>query len=202
MDKDIYLSHLEKLENAIWTTRKNRINAEERLLSINRFVQHINIYYACLSAAIAIVSLWYTDKALTMLGAILAPIVTICVIFSNSQRYEQRAADIKRNYIKLQKILYQVQRLELADAIDPTQLESLENGYCELMSEVENHHQCDYWKTVYQSGFAGKNDAPPKFEKWKYFLYRGICCLLCVSAYVAPFLGYFVINAILTDFIK
>lgn len=81
MDKDKYLEHLKKLENAIWTTRKNRINAEKRLLSINRFVQHINIYYACLSAAIAIVGLWYADKALTMLGAILAPIVTICVVF-------------------------------------------------------------------------------------------------------------------------
>lgn len=197
MDKDIYLSHLKKLENAVWTTRKNRINAEERLLSINRFVQHINIYYACLSAAIAIVGLWYTDKALTMLGAILAPIVTICVVFSNSQRYEQRAADIKRNYIKLQKILYQIQRLELEDTLEPTQLESLENEYCELMSEVENHHQCDYWKTVYQSGSVGKKDAPLKFGKWKYLLYRAICYFLCASAYVAPFLGYFVIKAIL-----
>lgn len=197
MDKDAYLAHLKKLENAVWTTRKSRINAEERLLNINSFVQHINIYCACLSAAIAIVGLWYTNKALTMLGAVLAPIVTICVVFLNSQRYEQRAADIKRNYIKLQKILYRIQRLEFEEAIDLTELESLENEYCELMSAVENHRQCDYWKTVYRSASESKKEATPKFDKWKHCLYRGICWLLRGFAYIAPFLGYLAINAIL-----
>lgn len=118
--------------------------------------------------------------------------------FLNSQRYEQRAADIKRNYIKLQGVLYRIQRLKLEDFIDSSQLENLENEYCELMSEVENHHQCDYWKTLYQSGSWSKKDTDSRFGKWKYLLYCGICWILRCSAYIAPFVGYFAIDAILT----
>lgn len=197
VDNHNYISQLEKLEDVVWTTRKNRINAEERLLTINRFVQHINIYYACLSATISIIGLWYADKALTMLGAILAPIVTICIAFLNSQRYEQRAADIKRNYIELQKILYQIQLLKLEPTANFQKLEKIETDYCELMDKVENHWQCDYWKTCFQN-FSGEKSNPSKnkskksktFDNIRYCVYEILRWSMHGIAYVAPVLGY------------
>lgn len=196
MNNDKYIKYLESLENAVWTTRKNRINAEGRLLGVNRFVQHINIYYACLSAAIAIIGLWYTDKALTMLGAILAPIVTICIAFLNSQRYEQRAADIKRNYVELQKILYEVRRLKSGggDATpDWSKVKELDNKYCELMDKVENHRQSDYWKTCFESGTWDKKDSEhpflQKIHKAYYRGYIGLRWSMHGLAYVAPIIG-------------
>lgn len=203
MNNDKYMKYLESLENAVWTTRKNRINAEERLLSVNRFVQHINIYYACLSAAIAIISLWYTDKALTMLGAILAPIVTICIAFLNSQRYEQRAADIKRNYVELQKILYEVRRLKSGDAITPPdwdKVKELDDKYCELMDKVENHRQSDYWKTCFESGIRDTNDSEHPFtQKIHKARYRGYVVLrwsMRGLTYVAPIIGYVLLRVL------
>lgn len=206
MDNNKYIDYLEGLENAVWTTRKNRINAEERLLCVNRFVQHINIYYACLSAAIAIISLWYTDKALTMLGAILAPIVTICIAFLNSQRYEQRAADIKRNYVELQKILYEVRGLKLKNGDmqpDLNEVKKLEDMYCELMDKVENHRQCDYWKTCFESGVWNKNGSSKhpiiqKITEWRhkvYYLgYVGVRWSMHGLAYIAPIVGYVLVR--------
>lgn len=41
MDSEKYMEELKKLEEVIWETRKSRINAECRLLAINRFVQHM-----------------------------------------------------------------------------------------------------------------------------------------------------------------
>lgn len=204
VDSKEYIDRLRHLENTVWITRKNRINAEERLLCINRFVQHINIYYACLSAAIAIFTLWYSDKALAMLGAILAPIVTICIAFLNSQRYEQRAADIKRNYIELQKVLYKVQRLELEENSDLSKLEEIENEYCGLMDKVENHRSCDHWKTCAQSNCTegnAKENTPEKgktfwefvnlyFPKVCYFGYQIISWIMHALAYLAPFAAY------------
>lgn len=203
MNNDKYMKYLENLENAVWTTRKNRINAEERLLSVNRFVQHINIYYACLSAAIAIISLWYTDKALTMLGAILAPIVTICIAFLNSQRYEQRAADIKRNYVELQKILYEVRRLKSGDEATPPdwdKVKELDDKYCELMDKVENHRQSDYWKTCFESGIWDTNDSEHSFtQKIHKVRYRGYVVLrwsMRGLTYVAPIIGYVLLRVL------
>lgn len=198
MNSDKYMEHLKSLENAVWTTRKNRINAEERLLGVNRFVQHINIYYACISAAIAIIALWYTDRALTMLGAILAPIVTICIAFLNSQRYEQRAADIKRNYVELQKILYEVQRLESGDGATPpdwAKAKELDDKYCELMDKVENHRQSDYWKTCFESDIWDKKDSGhPLLHRAHYIGYVALRWSMHGLAYVAPIIGYFLLR--------
>lgn len=206
MKNDEYIEYLNVLEDTVWKTRKNRINAAERLLSTNCFVQHINIYYACLSAAIAIISLWYTDKALTMLGAILAPIVTICIAFLNSQRYEQRAADIKQNYIELKRVLYSIQRLKL-EASDTSPnlsiVEELEDRYCKLMDKVENHRPCDYWRTCFESGNWDKPKSEQfsqKMKRWfhilRYHTYVVLRWSMHGFAYLAPIVGYALLRSL------
>lgn len=208
MDRETYMEELKKLEEVIWETRKSRINAECRLLDINRFVQHINIYYACLSAAIAIVGLWYTDKVLTMLGAILAPIVTICIVFLNSQRYEQRANSFKQNYIELQKILYDIRLQKLDPKYNKESMENLQNRYCELMTSVENHLPCDYGRVIVET--KEDNDQTTGTDKNKKnhpmygpfpieYCYYGSCVcfwIIRVLSYSAPLIMYGILEGI------
>lgn len=217
MDNEKYTQELEKMDNVIWETRKSRINAECRLLAINSFVQHINIYYACLSAAIAIISLWYTDKALTMLGAILAPIVTICIVFLNSQRYEQRANSFKQNYIELQKLLYDIRLQKLEPKYNKESIEKLQNRYCELMTSVENHRPCDYARVIVETKEKtsnatkcekNQNQTPSKKNYPKYgpfpieWCYYGSCVcfwIIRILSYSAPLTGYIILEKILNQ---
>jgi len=202
------VSNIDKLESAIWTTRKCRINAEERLLFTNSFVQHINIYYSCLSAAFAIIALWYENKALTMLSAILAPVVAICIVFLNAQRYEQRAEAIKRNYIELQRLLYRVQRLKLSAGNEDkavqnylSELQKIQEEYGSLMKDTENHLPVDYWKTIRQEKVEKQpSDNERKEHRKICFLSYGYECIIWIAhgiAYIAPVLGYFIIAFIL-----
>lgn len=200
------VSSIEKLESAIWTTRKCRINAEERLLFTNSFVQHINIYYSCLSAAFAIITLWYENKALTMLSAILAPVVAICIVFLNAQRYEQRAEAIKRNYIELQLLLYKVQDLKLSvqERKVPDfsrEIWEIQEKYSSLMRDTENHLPVDYWKTMRQGKAENQpSDNERKEHRRICFLSYGYECIIWLVhgiAYTAPILVYFIIAFVL-----
>ena len=61
-EPDKLLEALERLYNAVDLTRTNRINASNRLLKTEHFVQAINIYYSCVAAIVTVLSLMYPEK--------------------------------------------------------------------------------------------------------------------------------------------
>ena len=182
--KTTYQKQRKSLENSIWLTRKSRINAEERLLSFNNFVQGLNIYYSCLMAVVSILGLTFENKALAIEGAILSPVVVICIVFLNAQGYEKRAQELKRNYIELNKLLYEVRQLELKEDPEAKALQSCSQKYCELMKFAENHRPWDYWKT--NIGNTEHNNK--RYDKGFYIAYKTTAYLLRGTAVVAPLL--------------
>ena len=188
--RKIYQEQRESLENSIWTTRKSRINAEERLLSFNNFVQGLNIYYSCLMAGVSILGLVIENKALAVEGAILSPVVVICIVFLNAQRYAKRAQDLKRNYIELNKLLYEVRQLELKEDPEAKALQICSQRYCELMEFAENHRPWDYWKAnADKKANADQAECPNKgYDKVFYIAYKTAAYLLRGVAIGAPLL--------------
>jgi hypothetical protein len=130
------------LKKTVKKTRVNRISAANRLLSTERFLQWINIYYSCYSACITILGLITPNKSLAIVSTILTVILAISIVFLNAQKYGNRSQELKNNYISLHYLLYEI---ELAEARnDVTKLEEFMKRYCELLQTSENHSDLDY----------------------------------------------------------
>lgn len=134
---------LSSLKNNIWITRKARINASERLLRLERFIQFINIYYSCFICILSVYGLTITNNKIGVISTILSIILTISIVYLNSQNFGQRSQQLKVNYISLQKLIFKLDRL---DENTTNNLTEYRNEYSDLLASCENHSVCDYYR--------------------------------------------------------
>lgn len=135
---------LKHLKRNIAKTRINRINAANRLLSTERFLQAINIYYSCVSAGFAILGLTIDNKIFIVWSVIFTVVLAISIVYLNAQKYGNRSQELKNNYISLHELLYKV---ELAEAKnDVGNLSAFSDEYCKLLQTSENHNNMDNLK--------------------------------------------------------
>lgn len=132
-------SNLENFKNNVWKTRKARINLAERLNKNAFFVKFLNIYYSC---AIIILNLFDISNDKYDFSVILLAtsiVLTISIIFFDSQQYPQRSENIKKCYIDLQKIYLEVGNSNF----------SIKNEeYYKILKDTENHSEYDYYKVL------------------------------------------------------
>ena len=135
---------LRHLKKNIVKTRIGRINAASRLLSTERFLQAINIYYSCVSAVFAILGLVVEDKTFTIWSVIFTVVLAISIVYLNAQKYGNRSQELKNNYISLHELLFKV---ELAEAKNEVENFSVfADEYCKLLQTSENHNNMDNLK--------------------------------------------------------
>lgn len=135
---------LKHLKRNIAKTRINRINAASRLLSTEKFLQAINIYYSCVSAGFAILGLIIDDKIFIVWSVIFTVVLAISIVYLNAQKYGNRSQELKNNYISLHELLYKV---ELAEAKnDVGKFSVFSDEYCKLLQTSENHNNMDNLK--------------------------------------------------------
>lgn len=135
------------LKNQIWTTRISRINAEKRLLRNDFFLQGVNIYYSCITVFASICLLIYEDQTIGFLITFMSVSLLIVGLFCKTLRFSERAFDFRRVYSELQKLEFSLDEPGLSnDAI-----QHIQNKYCDLMAEGENHITYDYYKTLWNS---------------------------------------------------
>lgn len=140
------ISALEKLGRAVEFTRLNRINASTRLLSNERFVQSINIYYSCAAAIVTVLSLIYPSRSFGVVSAVLTVILAISIVYLNAQKYGSRAQQLQANFIALQQLGYDISRAITKEQKD--ECEELQKRYIELLKTSENHIQHDHFHTL------------------------------------------------------
>ena len=140
---------LESLKNNIWMTRKARINSSERLLTTEKFIQGINIYYSCFLCTLSIYGLIYQNDKMGIISCIVSIILTISIVYLNSQNFGGRAQQLKVNYISMQKLLFELDNLDKTSIYDLTEYQ---NKYCELLSNCENHSIYDYYRVQLNQG--------------------------------------------------
>lgn len=156
-----------KLSDQIWTTRTSRINAEKRLKSTASFVEAINIYYSCFTVLLSIILLSEQSYTLSLLTLSMTIILTISILFFKSLQYSERARNYRKNYTELQKLEFQLSHISTEK-----ELEDIEQQYCVLLDDAENHIPFDYYKTVAESRGDYKTNRWTCDIKFKY--YRGL----------------------------
>ena len=98
---------LKELERNIDLTRRSRMNAADRLIDQEKFIQGINIYYSCFSAVISIICLIKTDQYLAIASTILTVVHAMSIIYLNAQHFEKRAQQFHTNFLDLYQLLFE-----------------------------------------------------------------------------------------------
>lgn len=156
---------IKKLSDQIWTTRISRVNAEKRLKSTASFVEGINIYYSCFTVLLSIILLSKQSYVFSLLTLFMTISLTISILFFKGLRYPERARDYRKNYTELQKLEF-----KLSHEITDEELLDIEQQYCVLLDDAENHISFDYYKTVAESSGDYKTDRWSDEIKFRYYL--------------------------------
>ena len=96
------------LKDQIWTTRVSRINAERRLITKEKFIQGLNIYYSCVTIIFSILSLINGNNNLSLITTFMSICLLVTILYLNAERYMDHARDYRRNYTALHKLEMQL----------------------------------------------------------------------------------------------
>lgn len=174
-------SELEKLKDNIWKTRKARINTAERLNGYVKFIKFLNVYYSCSIIVINLIDISNSKYNFEILLLAMSIILTISIIFLDSQQYLERSEKIKNCYIDLQKIYYDINEKNLVEKREE---------YYEILRRNENHSEFDYYKVLIQT-----KETTMK-ETMKYYFHNVFILLFRVIIILLPIvlLGYMFIK--------
>lgn len=136
------------LYRVVKMTRLNRINAANRLLETENFLQGINIYYSCIAAVLAVISLIEEKKMLSVWSTILTIILAISIVYLNAQKYGTRSQELKTNYIELHQLWFEI-KLAL-EKNNISNVEEYGERYFKLLHTSENHKKIDYLQQIMQ----------------------------------------------------
>lgn len=163
----------EYLYGIIEKTRFSRIRAERRLLELDLFVKHANVYYACLTTALTIGSFMLPEsRLLSFLSVASAVVLAIWTTYSTTQNYAVRAEMMRGCYLDLQALLFDMDR----EPSSPMYCNADDAGkrYSEILRRTENHLPKDYLGEANARLFRKTMEHP-----WAYYAKRGL-------AYAAP----------------
>lgn len=139
---DSELKALQELERVVDFTRRARMEASDRLISSEQFIQNINIYYSCFVVILSILCLFDNSKVLAIISTVLTSILAISIVFLNAQHYGERAQQFHDNYLELYQLLF-----EIRTAIrkkDYQETPKLESRYIVLLKSIKHHTQQDF----------------------------------------------------------
>lgn len=198
------MDYVEKVARKIWITRLCRIEASKRLDSNDSFTQALLVYY---SAILTALSIWVffiektsqqSDSKVSLILLIASIALTIYSTFIVSKAYKERAIKMKYNYIALDSLSKQINKLE-ADFKEATiNINQIINGAAEvdtkylfLLQEAENHTSYDYLKAIMNDSEEEIN----KFCKMRYACYKIKDIAIRLICFVGPLISiYFYIK--------
>lgn len=167
---------LNSLKYNVWMTRKARINASERLLCLEKFIQYINIYYSCFLCILSVYGLTTTNDKIGIISTILSIILTIFIVYLNSQKFGDRAQQLKINYIALQNLYFSLDNL---DEKNTDNLAKYHTEYTGLLSNCENHSTCDYYRILLREKKI-KIISKSGLIYYTYKIFKGFCAFIVI----------------------
>lgn len=154
----------EKFHRRVLTTMFAKMNAAARLLSKYRFVQGLNIYYSCLSAALGIITIRYSSNLLTMYSVIMSVVLVMSITYQNSQNYLERSRSLDRCYLQLMSL---ADEIELEETYSLDKERKFKQQYRSIIEDSENHSQFDYHTAIVREKFLWKKSLQKKSPSGK-----------------------------------
>lgn len=159
------------MKDQVWWTRKARINAENRLLANQRWMEFLLIWYSLLAVFTSIWLLAFgaeDQQHITFIFTCFSIFILAFSLYGANSRFSQRASQMKENYIALQQLYFLVKD---ANVIQREHREE----YSKLLNIAENHTELDDVRTVlyewYKSTDSNLVSRRPRAHQYVYFIY-------------------------------
>lgn len=178
----------EIFSDKIWVTRKTRIYTEQRLKRKALISQLVMIVYSFLLVAISVWNLVCSSQPLNMVSVFGSIAVLISSVFLSSQRYTERALEMKNCYIRLDELYHKVKKSETSK--DYNSVEQLRSEYTSILLNIENHSDYDYLCLRFSLRNNDKTTLPP-FTLENYLLIilgKFLRYLLIITYFILPLL--------------
>jgi hypothetical protein len=170
------------MRDKVWFTYKARIQAHIRLSWLEFHSQLLLVWYAILSAGLAVVTVRYPQalgKDTDVLAAVLSiGLLGISLAVANRD-FRGRSIAMRQNYLELQRLY---DRTSPPTAFDNDALQQYHN----LLSAVENHSEIDdkLFRTMQAGGLSSR--VPSGREVAEAYGYLALRLVLTVLLYMAP----------------
>ena len=138
------------LPRNILTTRNARIEAEKRLLEYDTIARHANLWCACLTATLSMLTAFSKNDCLAFVSAASAVILAITIFYASSRNYAAQAARMKACYTELQGLSIEASRLLFEQDKDDLEdrMADLGQRYVEVLKRTDNQTTKDYLRAV------------------------------------------------------
>lgn len=141
-------SKVNYLPDLIEKTRKSHIEAEKRLLRYDKLSKQANVYYACLTVLLSLLSFCFPQCQLIAFLAIgISVTLTIIAVFASMQNFGSRAIDMKYSYLSLQELWFDFDN-ELQNETLEERADRLGREYVHILQRTENHTEKDYERII------------------------------------------------------
>ncbi|MBI5409612.1 MAG: SLATT domain-containing protein [Nitrospirae bacterium] len=181
---------MNELSNKIWITRKSRIYAEKRLLHNEKISNILIIWFSLFLVFLSIKSFKVNNYSIDIFLLCASIAILVSSVFLYSQKFSERAMQIRQCYIKLDELASRAMRAE--ENKDIVSIEKIHNEYSDVLLNVENHIDYDY--LCFR--FSKRNDAglEPPFkwqEKVNYYFEVGWRLILEVFLFLLSPLSFY-----------
>ena len=163
-------------------TYKARIQAHIRLSRLDVHSQLLLVWYAILSAALAVVTIRYPQalgRDTDILSAVLSTALLGISLAVANRDYRGRSIAMQRNYLDLQRLYDHLQKVGSWGASELTQ-------YHDLLGAVENHREIDdkLFRVLHSSTLSSRK--PTIVERFEAYGYLALRIATTSLLYLAP----------------
>ena len=156
-------------------TRNARIEAERRLLEYDTLVRHANLWCACLTATLSMLSVFLKSDCFAFVSAASAVVLTITLFYASSRSYAEKASRMKSCYTELQGLSIEASRILFSNEDNrEDSMAELGQRYVEILSRTDNHSEKDYERALADKSLkthdqieASRGNPSEKVEKCK-----------------------------------
>jgi low affinity Fe/Cu permease len=132
------------LSDAIWWTRKSRIQAAERLLANDFHTQLILVWYSTFIVGASIYFLKFAPQSelATVTMVIYSVMILSMSLFMSGRNFKERGMLMKQCYEQLDLLYRQV--LAIEEKLDENELRRITEEYQNIVNSSENHKEIDF----------------------------------------------------------
>lgn len=158
MEKNTLITELKDFNyNKIWVTKKVRMEAEQRRIKRNEYLNYFLIYYTASLSIMSFLNLYdSTGFNLALFSSMISLVIPSVNMFQYKSNYSQQALEYRNSYLELSTLEDQINSCianvdTKNEVLDYNKVQKFKRDYATSINKYINHTTSDYHMFLYKS---------------------------------------------------